>query len=384
MREKDSPSVNGDSSAGEQELSLKGFWQNHRREVLAGAAVIFLLFVAGTGFLIRNLFEGQEAAEKKIPAEVAVIDSRKVWYEHPDYDKYQQMKAEAAALQLDLEARDEMSLAEVQPPTLDGQPFQDSVWQKNAQTVIGGRVQLEREWKQAEKDYREATREAYEAQRSALDEEYLNDILNINLKLDNQQQMHHPWVKEEELAAERAVWEQEAEALKQERGERQHQLRLAWDEQVRAHVEAVMAPKLAAWEEQSKAALDQQKSAALSAEAEAQARNMELMSRHMALSAKVQEHIEKRQRLAELRQNLESLENHIINDIAGKAAKLAILHHYTLILAVPMPSLGTIFPGGQAMDFSQPRFGQVIGENVEDVTDELVAEVRTIKSTTNE
>jgi hypothetical protein len=148
-------------------------------------------------------------------------------------------------LEMELEDLQEMPILTVQPPETDSQPFKDSVWQKNAQTVIGGQVQLERERKQIEEDYREATRAAYEAQRAALDDEYLNDILNINLKLDNQKQMHHPWVKQEELDAERAAWEEESLQLKRERGERQYQLKLAWDKQVQDYVNSVMAPKIA-------------------------------------------------------------------------------------------------------------------------------------------
>lgn len=382
MKDKEDSSPKGRPPGSEEEVNLKGFWQSHRRPVMAGAAVLFLLLAAGTGVIVKTFLD-RESSQKSasLPNEMAYVDARKVWPAHPDYGRLQQLRAQALSLEMELEDLQELPLLTVQPPETDSQPFQDSVWQKNAQTVIGGRVQLERERKAIEQDYRETTRAEYEAQRAALDDEYLNDILNINLKLDNQQQMHHPWTKQEELEAERAAWEQEAMQLKRERGERQYQLKLAWDRKVQEYVDSVMAPKLAEWDQKSKAALEQQKAEAVASEAAAQARNAELMSRQMALSLQVQQHLEKRQRLSQVKQELMVLENHIANDIAGKGAKIAILHHYTIIFSVPMPKLRGIFPGTLGRDFSEDLYGEVTG-NLDDVTEELAAEVRTLDSST--
>lgn len=380
MKDKEDSSLKGSSPGSEEEVSLKGLWQEHRRQVLAGAAVLVLLLTAGTGLVLKSVLDRNEPQENVKPvSEIAFADARKVWPAHPDYVRLQQLRAQALSLEMELEDLQELPLLTVQPPETDSQPFKDSVWQKNAQTVIGGRVQLDRERKAIEQDYREATRAAYEAQRAALDDEYLNAILNINLKLDNQQQMHHPWTKQEELDEERAAWEQEALQLKQERGERQYQLKLAWDKQVQDYVDSVMAPKLAEWDKKSKEALEQQKAEAVAAEAAAQARNAELMSRQMALSLQVQQHLEKQRQLVQVKQELAALENHIANDIEGKGAKVAILHHYTMILSVPMPKLQGIFPGALGRDFSESFYGEVTG-NLDDVTEELAAEVRTLES----
>ncbi len=384
MKDKEESSLKGGPSGNEEEVSLKGFWQGNRHQILVGAAAILLLLTAGTGVIVKTVLDRQEPPlPVRVTSEVAYADARKVWPAHPDYGRLQQLRAKALALEMELEDLQELPLLTVQPPETDSQPFKDSVWQKNAQTVIGGRVQLERERKQIEEDYREATRADYEAQRAALDDEYLNDILNINLKLDNQQQMHHPWTKQEELDAERAAWEQEAWQLKHERGERQYQLKLAWDKQVQDYVDSVMAPKIAEWDKRSKEALEQQKAEAVASEAAAQARNAELMSRQMALSLQVQQHLEKRQQLVQAKQELTALENHIANDIAGRGAKIAILHHYTMIISVPMPTLRGIFPGTLGRDFSQPFYGEVTG-NIDDVTEELAAEVRNIEGSSKE
>ena len=382
MKDKEDSSLKKSPSGSEEEISLRGFWHSHRSQIMAGAAVLVLLLAAGAGVIVKVALdrnEDQAGTTAAHASEMAYADARKVWPAHPDYERLQQLRGQALALEMELDDLQALPVLAVQPPQTDGQPFQDSVWQKNAQTVIGARVQLERERKAIEQEYREETKAAYEAQRSALDDEYLNAILNLNLKLDNQQQMHHPWTKQEELDAEREAWEQEILQLKMERGERQHQLKMDWDRQVQEHVDAVMAPKLAEWDKKSKEALSQQKAEAVAAEAAAQARNMDLMSKQMALSLQIQQHLEKRQQLAQVRQELAALENHIANDIAGKGAKVAIMHHYTMILSVPMPTLQGLFPGTLGRDFSQPFYDEVTG-SLDDVTEELASEVRTLES----
>ena len=84
--------------------------------------------------------------------------------------------------------------------------------------------------------------------------------------------------------------------------------------------------------------------------------------------------------VAELQQQIEALDTHIRNDIAGKAAKIAILHHFTLILATPAENLEYALPLGSTPDPDMQRFYPVIGTDTEDVTDELVTEIGTISS----
>ena len=173
----------------------------------------------------------------------------------------------------------------VEPPTVDAKPFDDSVWQKNAQTVIGGRSELEREAKKVEKAYREAHEAKYESRRKAVDEDYQNAILNLNIKIDNQKAMHHPWTKQQELDEEKAGWENQRELLKEERGMRQQELAKAWEREVNAYVQSVMGPKLAKWHEQAKTALDQQKSESVRKQSDVQQRDTAAMQQEMQMTA---------------------------------------------------------------------------------------------------
>lgn len=342
-----------------------------RRKVLAGAAALALVLLGV--LLFRALTP--EAKPATAAPEVGLINMEKARAAHPDYETLTDLKVEELTLELEIEKLAALPTLTVKPPEASKQPFEDSVWQKNAQSVIGSRIKLDQEKKDAEKRIREKTGEAYEAERAALDEEYLNAILNLNLKLDNQKEMHHPWEEQSVLDEERAQWEEELKALKLERGSRQAELKAKWDKEVAAAVEKELAPKMAAWEKESKDTLAQQKSAALAASTAAQNRNTGLMAQQMELSKRVQEHLQKRAELIKVKAKREALEKHIASDIAGKASKLAILHHFTLILAEPMESLSKIFPGEEALAFDVPRYGRVYAPDAVDVTEELIAEL---------
>ena len=78
--------------------------------------------------------------------------------------------------------------------------------------------------------------------------------------------------------------------------------------------------------------------------------------------------------MAQKAEEIQALDTHIRNDIAGKAAKIAILHHFTMVLANPAEDLAFKLP------MKPERFMPVVGSDTEDVTDELVSEVSTLES----
>jgi len=153
--------------------------------------------------------------ERDVPteeSEIGTVRIAEVLAAHPSYERLKALRAEERTLTLLL--RDLPKTPEIKPPETDPAPFEDSVWQKNAQVVISTRVELEREQKRLAEVYRKQTQADYEARKKAIDDEYLNAILNINLKIDNQRAMHGPQVSEEELARERAMWEGQRALLK--------------------------------------------------------------------------------------------------------------------------------------------------------------------------
>ncbi|WP_432645998.1 hypothetical protein [Mitsuokella sp.] len=359
-----------------------GLWQKKRKEIILGSVIaIGLVFLGAWG--LRALMPGhQDTQNTAAAASIGLVDMQKALEAHPDYDKLVALQKEYKSLELSLKDTEKLPEMPVQPPQVDSKPFDDSVWQKNAQAVIGGRTELEREAKDVEKAYREAHQAEYDSRRKAVDEDYENAIFNLNLKIDNQKVMHHPWAKQADLDAEKADWENQRELLQQERGMRQQELAKEWEKEVNAYVQSVMGPKVAKWQEQAKTTVSQQKSAAVKKQSEVQQRDTQAMQVQTQMDAaqKLQQRAQIKQQMAAKAEEIQALDTHIRNDIAGKAAKIAILHHFTLILANPAEDLVYKLPLAVPDSMKPERFMPVVGSDTEDVTDELVEEMSTLSA----
>ena len=342
-------------------------WKTRRREILAGGACLLLLLAV---FLFMPRHEGTEE-----PSDIGTMRIEEVLAAHPSYAQLQELRAEERSLTLLV--RDMPAPPEIKPPEAEAAPFDDSVWQKNAQTVISTRVELERERKRLAEVDRKQTEADYEARKKAIDDEYLNAILNINLKIDNQRAMHGPRVSEEELAAERAVWEREREELKRERGARQMALYREWQAQIRARVAARIEPQQAAWTRRAQETIDAQKAEAERLQKEAQSRNADEMGRALKEREENSAAVKRALRLAAVRNEADALEAQIWRDVRSRAAKLAIMHHFSLVLASPEESAGASLPAAEL--FAVRRFAPLIANTATDVTAEMVHEMQSIK-----
>ena len=342
-------------------------WQTKRREILAGAACLMALFAAV--FLL--LPEREAPAEE---SDIGTMRMAEVLAAHPSYEHLTALRAEERTLTLLL--RNLPAVPEIEPPVTDDAPFEDSVWQKNAQAILSTRVELEREQKRLTEVYRKQTEADYEARKKAIDDEYLNAILNINLKIDNQRAMHNPSVTEEELKRERAVWEAERAALKNERAERQTVLYRHWQEEIRARVAAQMEPKQAAWMRSTQETVDAQRAAAERLKSEVEARSAAEMERALAAQEGKSAVAARVTRLAAVRAEADSLEAEILRDVRSRAAKLAIQHHFSLILASPEADEVTLLPSAEP--FAVRRYAPIISKAAHDVTAEMVREMQSI------
>ncbi|WP_295712835.1 hypothetical protein [uncultured Mitsuokella sp.] len=368
-------------AAKSSDSAKSSLWKKKRKEIILGSAVALgLVFLGAWG--LRALMPGHQQVQTTEAASIGLVDMQKALEAHPDYDKLLSLQKEYKSLELSLKDTEKLPEMPVQPPQVDSKPFDDSVWQKNAQTVIGGRTELEREAKSVEKAYREAHQAEYDSRRKAVDEDYQNAIFNLNLKIDNQKAMHHPWAKQEDLDAEKADWENQRLLLQQERGMRQQELAKEWEKEVNSYVQSVMGPKVAKWQEQAKTAMNQQKSAAVRKQSDVQQRDTQAMAVQNQQDAElnIQKRVQIKKQMAEKAEEIQALDTHIRNDIAGKAAKIAILHHFTLILANPAEDLVYKLPLDVPDSVKPNRFMPVVGSDTEDVTDELVEEMGTLSA----
>ncbi len=349
---------------------------SRKRRIAIGAVTAIFLLLAGAGILRYAVRSTATQTSTSAPT-VGTVDMEKVLAAHPRYDELTRLRAERDALVL--RAKEKQEDWQVPPPALDGTPFEDAADQKDAQTLVEERISIERERAALAEAYKKEQGEAFKARSEAVDKEYRERLLNLNIKIENQEAMHHPWDKPEALEREREHWEEEREALKEERGARHAELQAEWEKEIKAHVNAALAPKLAAWQSRLASAGEQARAEALAKESAANARNVEAMEYAMAA---LQDNTKKnvQELLWKKEQEVKRLESRMANDMRGRAAKLAILHHLTLILASPMEGLDTRFPsfeGAQGV-LSPVRFRTVLPVEALDLTDELVEEMKSL------
>lgn len=64
----------------------------------------------------------------------------------------------------------------------------------------------------------------------------------------------------------------------------------------------------------------------------------------MTAAQKIQQRTQIKEMMAQKAEEIQALDTHIRNDISGRAAKIAILHHFTMILANPAEDLAFKLP----------------------------------------
>ena len=345
----------------------KSFWKRHKFLVCAGAVLSIGIVFLG-GWLFRAYVSPPPAPppvrEKNT---VGFVNLQEAIVAHKDYPKLKQLREECVLLREEIaELR---PLPRVSPPEVDEKPFDDSVWQKNAQNIIGQRAEIERQQKRASAEYREQTEEEYARQRDAIDAAYINAITNLRLKLENADVLH---LGEDALHA----MAEEMEQLQKERGERQQELWEQREADIEEHAREAVAGSLKELRAQAAAVREQFEAEAAKRQSEAQSRDIQAMEEQMEASQRFQKAVEKRRALEEKEQECAFLESHIFNDVAGKAAKLAILHHFTMIAANPAARLEALVPWPNRVGPAPERYAPVIASDVEDITEELVKELK--------
>lgn len=358
----------------EKDQQKKNPKRSHR--IFAGAMAALLFVLLGAWLAREFIIPKPAPPQETVAADTGLINWQQVMAAHPDYEQYTALRAECELLEL--EASDIGELIELKPPQLSEEPFKESVWQKNAADVIGSRAELERKAQRLREEYRKNTKDDFEARRQAIDAEYLNAILNLNIKLDNQESMHNALDSKESIAKEREEWLSQRSQLQAERGRRQYEMWQAYKQEIESYVQQALGPELTKWREQLPELRNQQMAAALQKQSEADSRNAEALQKQQAAAVKVQQRLEKRMQLAEKKSELAALEAHILNDVAGKAAKVAILHHFTLILVHHPQSLHSFLPRTDGVIDTAPRDSIAIGITTEDVTAEIVQEMKNL------
>lgn len=354
----------------DRESSKEAKPKKNLKAICVGAVAASLLMLVGA-LAFRSILSPKAADPASKAVTVALVDVRRVMEAHSAYGSLLELKENEAMLRDELRAA--MTPVRVEAPKVPEEPFQDSVWQKNAQNIVGTAAEISREKKKAAEEYRQSTEAEYQAKRDEIDGEYLNAILNIQLKLQNQDVMRLSQETVDELIARR-------DALQLERGARQMELAREWEADILAHSEAAVADKIQQLREEAVSSKADLEMDAAKKQADAQARNAAAMDEIMQKSVERQQvRLQIFQELQETIKERIELESHILSEIAGQTAKLAIMHHYTMVIASPAQNLQWRIPWRQNernKDNPEDEYVPVIGVGTGDLTEELLAEIR--------
>ncbi len=291
----------------------------HRKKyVLIGAIVAILLVCLGAVLMKQAIRQQAPPAVPQAAGETGIVRLQELVQAHPAYGNLQKLLQERKELKARLQESTELAAPlAVQPPEVEQKPFDDSVWQKNAQDVIGRRAEIERAQKKAAADYKASTEEDYKARRDAINAEYLNAILNIKIKLDNREAMK---LTDETVAKLNA----DLDDIEAERSGRQIALYRDWQQEIEGYAKASVEKDFAASHEDIEKLQAQRQAEAAKAQSEAQHRDIAVLSEQMQSSAaRQQQALAVQDALTENEQQVLALESKILNDIVPLRAQMS-------------------------------------------------------------
>lgn len=346
----------------EQASTLLG---KHKRQVLAGAAVVLV----SLGALWAYLMWGAVKPEETVVAEpvIGVLDMQQLIKAHPDYGRLQEIQRDIDHLENAL-ALEDIKLPQT-APTPEKELFQEAAGQKSRLDSLARHDQLVHQLNAMAEKRRQELRPKFEAEHQEAEQKYLNEMLNLRIKIDSADVLGLTPEQVQEMQV-------RIESLQQQRGQVVAQLTKEQEERFRqlmAQEAAGPMAELQRLEAQTKQELQQ---AELDKELEVQNRNAQAMEQAVSPVESKINTAKKRALLEGRKIQLRQIQDKIRNDIAGRAAKLAIMHKLTLILASPADNLRGIDYENLGAGKWEPTLSPVIGINTLDLTEEMLQEMK--------
>lgn len=345
----------------EQASTLLG---KHKRQVLAGAAVVLVSLGALWAYLMWGVVKPETVVAEPV---IGVLDMQQLIKAHPDYGRLQELQRDIDHLENAL-ALEDIKLPQT-APTPDKALFQEAAGQKARLDSLARHDQLIHQLNALAEEKRQELRPKFEAERQEAEQKYLNEMLNLRIKIDSADVLGLTPEQVQEMQV-------RIESLQQQRGQVVAQLSQEQEERFRqlmAQEAAGPMAELQRLEAQTKQELQQ---AELDKELEVQNRNAQAMEQAVSPVESKINTAKKRALLEGRKIQLRQIQDKIRNDIAGRAAKLAIMHKLTLILASPADNLRGIDYENLGAGKWEPALSPVIGINTLDLTEEMLQEMK--------
>lgn len=355
-----------DFMAAEQENSEQGstLLGKHKRQVLAGAAVVLVSLGALWAYLMWGAVKPETVVAEPV---IGVLDMQQLIKAHPDYGRLQEIQRDIDHLENAL-ALEDIKLPQI-APTPEKELFQEAAGQKSRLDSLARHDQLVHHLNALAEEKRQELRPKFEAECQEAEQKYLNEMLNLRIKIDSADVLGLTPEQVQEMQV-------RIESLQQQRGQVVAQLSQEQEERFRqlmAQEAAGPMAELQRLEAQTKQELQQ---AELDKELEVQNRNAQAMEQAVSPVESKINTAKKRALLEGRKIQLRQIQDKIRNDIAGRAAKLAIMHKLTLILASPADNLRGIDYENLGAGKWEPTLSPVIGINTLDLTEEMLQEMK--------
>ena len=345
----------------EQASTLLG---KHKRQVLAGAAVVLVSLGAFWAYLMGGAVKPETVVAEPV---IGVLDMQQLIKAHPDYGRLQEIQRDIDHLENAL-ALEDIKLPQT-APTPEKELFQEAAGQKSRLDSLARHDQLVHQLNAMAEKKRQELRPKFEAEHQEAEQKYLNEMLNLRIKIDSADVLGLTPEQVQEMQV-------RIESLQQQRGQVVAQLTKEQEERFRqlmAQEAAGPMAELQRLEAQTKQELQQ---AELDKELEVQNRNAQAMEQAVSPVESKSNTAKKRALLEGRKIQLRQIQDKIRNDIAGRAAKLAIMHKLTLILASPADNLRGIDYENLGAGKWEPTLSPVIGINTLDLTEEMLQEMK--------
>ena len=338
------------------------------------AATIIALI--GGGLYFHETTEPPAKPAPKQSSGVGVIDLDKIRREHPDGEKLDELHAKELRLRLELnEAMRVVQLPKPAPPAVNEELFDEAAWQKNAQEVISKLAELEMRKKLLADEYRKKTEPQYIERRNKVRDEFMNENLNIQLKLQNADNLHLTQEQVDELS-------KQLEDVEFRRNAAQKKVLDEWMAEIEKFVIDSTAAEEAHLRAESERLQREVNEESRKKQEEVAERNRRLMEQSIR---DIEDRQVRRQELLtavrEVGDERAELEQKILNSIVDKATMLASVHRLELLLVKRAPFDDEKFwLKRQRMNFelkAPEHVGAVIFETkkTRDLTDELIKEM---------
>ncbi|MBR7024763.1 MAG: hypothetical protein IKI08_01980 [Selenomonadaceae bacterium] len=305
-----------------------------------------------------------------------IIDIEKIQANHPDGEYLNELRARELRLRLELnEAMKIVELPKIPPPDPNKEVFDEAAWQKNAQIVVSQLAELESRKKAAAEKYRKESEPHYFEERDKINDKYLNEHLNIQLKLRNADVLLLPPERINEL-------QKRLDEIEFARNGEQMELLEKWKAEIVKFAEDSVAEdeaRLKAEAERLKAEVEAQ---TRQKESDVTERNQKLMED--SLREMEDRQIRRRELLTELNEvgrERAELEKKILDSIVDKATMLAAVYRLETVLVKRNPDdADKILPRHIEWNFDlkpPERVGAVIipGKEARDLTNDLIKEM---------